>query len=67
MTMQNVKPIGNGYLEATCKDCAAIFLIELKQGEDTFLEIDDNRDTWPLCSKCYKGPRGDPSKHPGHD
>jgi hypothetical protein len=60
MTIKNVKSIGNGYIEATCKKCGEVFIFS--QGDDIFAEIDENQDTWPLCSKCYDGPRADPSQ-----
>ena len=53
---RNIKPIGGGFLEATCKTCGAVFL--LAAGDDFFCEVDAELAVWPLCSKCYDGPRG---------
>jgi hypothetical protein len=58
MAMKNMIPIGNLQLEATCVGCGAVFILE--KGDDYFTKKDSNGDWWPLCSKCYTGPKADP-------
>lgn len=53
--IRNVKSIGGGHLEATCKKCGEAFLLAAR--DDFFCEVDQELVVWPLCSKCYDGPR----------
>ncbi len=59
MVAHNMKAIGGGYTEATCEKCGEKFIFAA--GDDIFVRV-EHGDTWPLCSKCYNGPRADPSK-----
>jgi len=53
---RNIKPIGRGCFETTCKACGDVSIVG--PGDDLFGEVDKQSIFWPLCSKCYDGPRG---------
>ena len=59
--MKNTKDVGNGWFEAKCDKCGEV--MTFTKGDDMFADI-RNGDTYPLCSRCYDGPRGKPKQKP---